>query len=307
MDRNDIGWRGNFTAVTTPFKQYGEVDEALFQQNIDLLIQEGIDGIIPSGSTGEVSSLTDAERVRLYELTVEVVAGRVPIVAGTAHVNTDMAVALSKKAKAIGADGLMLTPPHYALPNKREVFEHFQEVSSQVDLPILVYNNPGRVGISIPATSLAKIAKIENVVAIKESSKDFSDFVATLRLCRNEVKIFDGLSMIRGFPTAVMGADGFVSSVDSPVMGKEAVGFYEVCTSGDNEAAQKLQYKLLGLEALATRGLGTFPASVKAAMNLLGRPGGYPRKPILPLTKEEMSQLEVILENVGLMEPTASR
>ena len=136
MDRNDIGWRGNFTAVTTPFKQYGEVDEALFQQNIDLLIQEGIDGIIPSGSTGEVSSLTDAERVRLYELTVEVVAGRVPIVAGTAHVNTDMAVALSKKAKAIGADGLMLTPPHYALPNKREVFEHFQEVSSQVDLPI---------------------------------------------------------------------------------------------------------------------------------------------------------------------------
>ena len=307
MDRNDIGWKGNFNAVITPFKQSGDVDEGLFQQNIDLLIQEGIDGVIPSGSTGEVSSLTDAERIKLYELTVEVVAGRVPIIAGTAHVNTDRVVALSRRAKAIGADGLMITPPHYALPNEREVIEHFQEVSSQVDLPIMVYNNPGRVGISVSPTLLAKIAKIENVAAIKQSSKDFSEFVATLRLCRNEVKIFDGLSMIRGFPTAAMGANGFVSSVDSPVMGREAVDFYKVCTSGDNEAAQKLQYKLLGLEALAARGLGTFPASVKAAMNLLGRPGGYPRKPILPLTNEEMAQLEVILENVGLMEPSASR
>ncbi len=304
MDRNDIGWRGNFTAIITPFTQTGGIDAKKFQRNIDLLIQEGVDGIIATGCTGEFWSLTDDEKIRLYQLAKETVAGRVPLLGGTSHMLTEHVIALSNRAKKeVGVDGIMVTPPFYILPNEREITEHYSQISSRVGLPILIYNIPKRQGVTTSPKLLARLSDIDMVVAVKQSSGVFEDVVETIGLCGEKIVVFSGHSVTRGFPCVAMGADGFVSSVEPQVMGKEAIDLYALSASGDTELPRKLQHKLIELDEVV-HGIGTFPSALKAAMNLLGRPGGYPRSPILPLTDEETAKLESALERIGFLQPT---
>jgi dihydrodipicolinate synthase/N-acetylneuraminate lyase len=135
---------------------------------------------------------------------------------------------------------------------------------------------------------------------VKQSSDKFEDVVETVRLCRKKIKVFAGHSVTRGLPCAIMGVDGFVSSVESQIMGQDAIRLFKLAQTGDLSAARELQYRLIHLDN-AVHGIGTFPAALKAAMNLVGRPGGYPRPPILPLTDKEEDKLKVALKEIGLL------
>jgi 4-hydroxy-tetrahydrodipicolinate synthase len=300
MNRNDVTWQGNFTAIVTPFKKDGAIDEAAFKKNIELLISEGIDGLVVTGCTGEFWALSDEERTRLHRTAVDVAGGRVPVIAGTLAMLTDKVVELSKKAKAAGADGVMVTPPFYILPNESEIIEHYRRVSREADIPILIYNIPKRVGVTTSPALLEKLCSIDNVVAVKQSSGSFDDVVETVRLCADKIRVFAGHSVTRGFPCVVMGTDGFVSSVETQILGRAAIDLYRLSASGNVEAARKLQYRLVQLDH-AVHGLGTFPSALKAAMNLVGRPGGYPRSPIQPLSAEDQERLRSVLQSIGVL------
>jgi len=300
MDRNDINWEGNFTAVVTPFTKTGEIDEGLFKKNVSLLIEEGIDGVVVTGDTGEFWSLSDDEITHVHKLAIEAVAGRVPVICGTIQMRTDTAVKLSKRAKKIGADGVMVTPSPWIRPDEKEIQEHYRRISDEADIPILVYNIPKRASVTISPELLVELCDIDNVVAVKQSAESFDDVMETVRLCGEKIRILAGHSVTRGFPCVMMGTDGFVSSVETQIMGKEAVELYQLSVSGKSEVARKLQYKLIELDH-AVHGIGTFPSALKAAMNLRGRPGGYTRSPVLPLGKSEIERLRNVLSQLGLL------
>ena len=164
-------WKGVFPACVTPFAKDGSVDEAATRKMIDMFIADGVDGLIIAGSTGEWFSLSDKERVDLFAVAQEHTAGRVPVLAGTSAIGTREAVELTKAAKKLGMAGCMVLPPPYALPSRREVIAHFEEVG-KVGLPIMLYNNPPRTSINIDASLARDLAKIDTIVALKDSTRD---------------------------------------------------------------------------------------------------------------------------------------
>jgi 4-hydroxy-tetrahydrodipicolinate synthase len=300
MNRHDIDWAGNFTAIVTPFAKNGDIDKTAFQENINLLIEEGVNGIIATGDTGEAWALTEDERVLLYELAVEVAGGRVAVVAGVSHMNTDVTIKRGQQAKEVGVDGVMVTPPYYVLPSEREIVAHYQQVSDQVELPIMLYTIPKRVGVGISPSLLSELADIEYVIAVKQSSEEFSDVIDTIELCGDRIYVLAGHSVTRGFPCIAMGADGVVSSVEPQIMGKQAIDLYALSKNNEIEAARNLQHRLVKLDH-AVHGLGTFPSALKAAMNLVGRPGGHTRRPVFPLSEEKLVKLRSTLAEIGLL------
>lgn len=300
MDRNSVKWRGNICAIVTPFTKDGDLDEAAFCQNIELLISEGINGVIVAGCTGEFWALKDDERVRAFELGVATAKKRIPVLGGTSDIVTSRSVALTKRAKAVGCDGVMVTPPPYVLVSPREVIAHFRAISN-VGLPIMMYNIPKRQGINVTPRLIAEMTDIECLVAVKQSSDSFHDVVETVRLAGDKLLIFAGHSVIRGFPSVAMGCDGFISSVEPQVMGREAIDLYRLAAANKVDEVRKLQYRCVALDEAIHGGVGTFPASLKAAMNLRGRPGGYAREPLLPLTDDEQAKLKKVLGGLGLL------
>ena len=299
MNNDKVQWEGSFVAVVTPFTRSGELDERAFSANVELLISEGADGIVASGCTGEAWAMTPDERVRIFRLAVDAARGRVPVVAGTGGIAAHGVIELSLRAKELGVDGVMVLPPYYCMPGRREVLEHYATISNAVHHPILLYNIPRRTGFNLTPDIVDELADLEWVVAIKESSADFVQVEATINSAGDRIAIFTGHSADRGVPAVLMGAKGWVSSFESQVMGREAIEMYDLVTRGDIRAAREIQLRTLAIDE-SCRGIGTFPASLKAAMNLLGRPGGYPRLPILPLTEDEISRMRGVLQTMRL-------
>jgi 4-hydroxy-tetrahydrodipicolinate synthase len=300
MNNGKIDWQGSFVALITPFTAAGDVDERAFAANIEFLLEGGVHGVVVSGCTGESWALLPDERVRLFRLAVETVNDRVPVIAGTGGIATDAVIALSLRAKEAGAAGVMVLPPYYAMPGRREVVQHYTAISEGVRHPILLYNIPRRTGFNLVPDILEEIARIEWVVAIKESSADFVQLEATIRTVGDQINVFTGHSADRGVPGVLMGAKGYVSSLESQVMGRDAIEMYDLVRRGDLERARATQLRTLALDE-AMRKIGTFPANLKTAMNLLGRSGGHPRRPLLPLLPAEIERVRSVLEELQLM------
>jgi 4-hydroxy-tetrahydrodipicolinate synthase len=299
MNNGKVKWEGNFVAVITPFKETGEVDESAFRKNLNLLVGEGAHGLVVSGCTGEAWALTPEERIRLFQLAVDTVGREIPVIAGTGEISTEGVIELSRRAKEIGTAGIMVLPPYYCMVGRREVVAHYRAISEAVKHPILLYNIPRRVGFNLTPEVVEELAALEWVVAIKESSGDFIQVEATLRRVGEAITVLTGHSAERAVPALLMGAKGYVSSLESQVMGKEAIEMYALFKRGELERARDVQLRALALDE-SLRGIGTFPANLKAAMNLLGRPGGYPRPPLLPLNEGEMTRVRSVLENLKL-------
>ncbi len=295
MNNEKVDWKGNFTAAITPFTESGNIDEAKFIENLELLIAEGISGLVISGCTGESWALESDERLRLFGLAVETAKGKVPVIAGTGGIITAKVAALSQAAKDAGVDGVMVLPPYYAMINEKEVLAHYQAISDEAKAPILLYNIPRRTGINMTPEFCQQLADVEYVVAIKESSNDFIQVEDTLRTVGDRITVFTGHSAERGMAAILLGCPGFVSSMETQVMGEEAISLYRLSANGDLEAARRVQMRTLALDK-SMRGMGTFPANLKAAMNVLGRPGGYVRPPLLNFTEKEMAQVSATLD-----------
>ncbi len=300
MNDGKVDWTGNFPAVVTPFTKDGEIDEGKFAENIDLLISEGIHGAVVSGCNGEAWALEAEERVRLFKLAVETAKGRIPIIAGTGGIITGHVVALSKAAKEVGADGVMVLPPPYAMISAREAVNHYRLISDGARIPILVYNVPRRTGINLTPDIMKQLVEVEYVAAIKEACDDFVQLEATIAAVGEQVRVFTGKSAVRGLPGVIVGAVGFVSSQDPHVMGREGISLFALVFNGDIENARQVQRRTLKLNKTLSP-IGTDPANMKAAMNILGRPGGHVRLPMLDLTDAEKEQVRGVLDALDLL------
>lgn len=301
MNRDSVQWQGNICAIVTPFNRDGSMDEQSFRENIRLLMSEGVDGIVVAGCTGEFWSLDDDERLRLFDMAMEEAGGKIVVIGNASAIRTSDSIRYARAVKERGLDGIMLTPPFYARPGEREILAHYQAVSDAVKLPILLYNIPSRQAVQVPMNLLLQLCEVDTVVAIKQSAAAFQDVMETLRLCKEKLRILPGHSVDRGVPSVLMGADGYVSSVEPQILGREAISMYALTKSGNLEEAQRVQFRCIELDHAIHGGAGTFPASLKAAMNMLGRPGGYPREPLLSLTDDEEKKVRHTLKSLNLL------
>ncbi|MCL4813261.1 MAG: 4-hydroxy-tetrahydrodipicolinate synthase [Vicinamibacteraceae bacterium] len=300
MNHGKVQWKGSYVAVVTPFTASGEIDERRFEANVAWLIDGGADGIVVSGCTGESWALSADERLRLFELAVKVAGPDIPVIAGTGGVRTEDVIALSERAKAAGTAGIMVLPPYYCMAGRQEIIAHYRAISDAVRHPILLYNIPRRTGFNLTPEVLEELVQVEWVVAIKESSADFIQVEATIASVGDQIEVFTGHSAERGVPALLMGAKGFVSSMESQIMGAEAIQMYDMVRAGELDRARQVQLKTLALDERMRR-IGTFPANLKAAMALLGRPAGGPRPPLLPLASGDVERVQVVLEGLELM------
>jgi len=300
MNNGTGNWGGSYVAVVTPFDRDGEIDWAAYRRNLENLLDEGAHGFVVSGCTGESWSLTREEQVQLFDVAVQVAGPEVPVIAGTGTIQTDDVVALSLRAKAVGVAGIMVLPPYYCRPGPLEIEAHYREISDKVQHPILLYNIPSRVGRDMSPDLVERLAELEWSVAIKESSDDYLRVQTLIRQVGDRINIFAGHSAERAVPSVLMGAKGFVSSMESQVMGQAAIGMYDMIQRGDHAGAAAVQLETHRLDGLM-RTVGTFPANLKAAMNELGRPGGFPRSPLLELDDAQKSRVREILDTFPLV------
>ena len=233
MDRNDVDWNGYWIATTTPFKKDGSLDEAALRQGMRSYPGMGIRGVLVNGTSGEWFSQTSAERRRVAQIAVEELRGNIPVVIGCTTFTAAHTGELAQHAEKIGADGVMSTPPPYCVPTPREVICYFQDLSEYVDTPIMVYNWARGTNVEIKYDTSVELSKIENVVAIKDSTTDRDQMIKTLEHVSDKVRIFAplisrlGLAVIRG-----IGGDGNIDGC--PTAASFGTDFYESVWRGDD-------------------------------------------------------------------------
>lgn len=305
MNDGKVEWSGNIVAVATPFSRDGAIDEQKFVANIELLLSEGAHGIAVCGCTGEAWALEPEERLHLFRLARQACGPNIPVIGGTSTIVTAKTIELSRAAMTAGCDGVLVMPPYYAVIGEREIRAHFQALSDEAKAPIFLYNMPKRTGINMSPEFLRELCDTEWIVALKQSSGDFTELEATLSLCGERISVFAGHSAERGFAAVMLGCAGFVSSLEAQVMGREAIALYDLAVAQNVREGRRVQERAVALDK-AMRQVGTFPANMKAAMNLLGRPGGHVRPPLLDLDAGETARVEAILAGLGLFERAAA-
>ena len=305
MNRNSVSWKGYWVAAPTPFTRAGALDEPAWRALLALYLGQGVHGVLVNGTTGEWFSQSDAERRRVAEIALEELGGKIPVVIGCTTYTAEHTAELGLHAKKIGADGLLSTPPPYAAPTGREIVAFYRAISDKVDLPIMVYNWARGVAVEITAGLAQELARIDRVVAIKDSTANRAQAIETLQRVVGEVRVFGGFVSRPGLALLrEIGGDG---NIDGGGLGAVfAVPFYEAVWRGDWPRAREAadHYGALMSELINPDWSGRFgspQAQIKAAMNLLGQPGGWPRPPLLPiLDDEDLATLRRILGTAGL-------
>jgi len=300
MNRDSVTWSGPMPALTTPFDAAGAVDAAALRANIDRLLAAGATGVVACGCTGEFWALSHAERKALYTDAVAAVAGRGTCIVGTGAVTAHETIDLARHAASVGADGVLILPPYFVKLTDDEIYAHFAEVSAAVDLPIMVYNIPGNAVNAVSPALAARLATLETVVAIKESSGDWNNFYATMLAVRSEIRVFCGPSSVYGVPAVVLGADGTIDCF--PNVWDGCLDLFYAALEGKLEAAEALQATARRLTDLfVSEGRTLYPAT-KAAMDMLGFPGGgRPRAPLQPLAGAPLEGLRRGLVELRLL------
>lgn len=281
------------TAMVTPFGKDGNVDYELLKKLIDHLLSIGTDGILVSGTTGEGPTLTEEEKIELIEKTVEYVAGRVPVVAGTGSNNTKATIEYTNKvAKIDGVDAALVVVPYYNKPDQAGMIAHFTAVADNVDLPIVMYNIPGRTGVTMEVKTIAELSKHQNIIGIKDCTGivNMAEIVANTP---NDFLAFTGEDA-DALAARNVGAQGVIS-VASHLFGKEISQMYAANSKGDNEIAGELMRDLTPkMKALFSH---PSPSPVKAALNHVGIEVGGCRLPILAL---DDAQASVLFNQLGI-------
>jgi 4-hydroxy-tetrahydrodipicolinate synthase len=279
------------TAMVTPFDQNGEVDFNATRILVDYLIDNGTDGIVVAGTTGESPTLSSDEKIALFKVVVDAVKGRVPVIAGTGSNNTRASIGLTKQAEETGVDGIMLVAPYYNKPSQEGMYQHFKAIAESTPLPIMLYNIPGRSGVTMSVETIVRLAQIENIVAVKEASGNLDAMAEIISHAPSDFTLFsgdDGLTL----PVLAIGGAGVVS-VASHVIGNEMQEMINHFKNGQVQEAASAHRRLLPImKALFT---APNPAPVKAALNINGVSVGGLRLPLLPLTEEEKSALQAVL------------
>lgn len=302
MDRNTVDWKGYIPAITTPFLENGEVDWEGWEELLHWLVDEGMHGLLVNGTTGEWFSQSVEEQKELFRTASKHVNNRIPVIVGCTAYTADQVVDLAKTASEVNVSGILVAPPPYVVPNEEEVFAYYEEISDRVDLPICIYNWPRGTNVDLSVDLLTRLAKLDKVVAVKNSTPDFGHFIKAFYAVKDEIRYF-------GFPmndigyeyVKNLGGDGTMGA--GAILGRVHPDFYNYLWEGNKEEALKNGRKdafsfsqFFNSDFSAKYGS---PQSItKEALNLRGLPGGYPRKPILPLTEQEKEFVKVTLDEV---------
>jgi 4-hydroxy-tetrahydrodipicolinate synthase len=295
MPRKGEQFAGLTVATITPFKD-GKVDEAALKQQVDWHIEQGTNCLCPAGTTGESPTLSHSEHERVVAIVCQRAAGRIKVMAGTGSNSTDEAIELTKHARSVGADGAMMVAPYYNKPTQEGFYQHFRAVAEAVDIPIILYNIPGRTAKNIEPETIARLAEIPNIVAIKEATGLMDQ--ASRILAETNLTVLSGDDSLT-LPIMALGGGGVVSVVGN-IVPRDMLALIKAFNAGDIAAAQKWHHKLFTL-CRDLLGLSTNPIPIKGAMRLLGRDTGELRLPLTPLSESEERKLRVTLTAYGLL------
>ena len=289
--------KGIFTALVTPFAGYN-VDEEALKGLIAFQLENGIDGIVPCGTTGEAATLSYEEHARVIELTVKHVNGAVPVVAGTGSNSTAETVELTESAKKLGVDACLLTTPYYNKPTQEGLYRHYKKVAEEVDIPLVLYNIPGRTGINMTPETIARIAEIPNVVGIKEASGSLVQVAEIFRLTRGKLTVVSGDDNLF-LPMMSVGAEGVISVI-SNIMPKELKALYKTfLEERDIAKAREMNGQLLPI--MQAMFVETNPIPVKEALYHMGLIEREFRLPLCPLSEKNSAFLKGILKEYNLL------
>ncbi len=290
--------RGTYTVIITPFTEDNvRIDETMLRWLVDFQISEGIHGIIALASNGEFLSLSDEERHDVARIVVEQAAGRVPVVVGTAAENTNDVIRYTRDAEALGADAAMVLTPYYCWIDEDELFAHYQRIAEATSLPIMLYNHPASTVLDMKPPLVARLAEIDNIAYIKESTTDIRRVYQINDLCGDKITVFAGYL---GFESFMVGAEGWVSVCANILPRKSAELFELAVDRNDKDAAWVVFTELVPV--IDFLGDHLYVHGMKAAFKLLGRDMGDPRPPRLPLRPELVAPLRKVMTDVGLFD-----
>jgi len=282
---------GIYPALVTPMTADEKVDRQALAEFVDYLIAEGgVDGIIPLGSTGEYYALSAAEREAVLKTVLEAAGGRVPVLAGANAGATADVADYCRQAEQLGAAGVLLAAPYYSLPTADELFEHFRVVDRAIGIPIMLYNYPGRTGVDMVPDLIERLAELDAVQYVKESSGEVSRVSEIIRRSGDKITVFCGCDTA-ALESFVLGAAGWVGGVVNVLPNEHVKLFGLAVRQKDLLAARKVYYEVLPVLSLMEGG-GKYTQFVKAGCEIVGRPVGPPRRPLLPATVDEVARLK---------------
>lgn len=289
-------FKGSIVAIVTPFKN-GEFDEKAYADLIQWHISEGTHGILACGTTGEASTLDFEEHFRVIEVAVKAAKRRIPVIAGTGANSTDEAVTLTKKAKELGADGALLVTPYYNKPTQEGLYRHYKVIAESVDIPMILYNVPGRTAVNMMPSTVARLMEFKNIIAIKEATGDMKQSSELIRLCG------DGMTVLSGddFTTLTqlaLGGRGAIS-VTANIAPKDSAEMFNAWERGDIAKARALHYKLEPLNAAMF--IETNPIPVKTALAMMGKIKEEFRLPLCEMSAANKEKLKNVLADAGII------
>ncbi|MFB3828831.1 MAG: 4-hydroxy-tetrahydrodipicolinate synthase [Bryobacteraceae bacterium] len=286
------------TALVTPFRKDLSLDEETLRRLVRRQIEAGINFLVPCGTTGESPTLTRAEHLRVIGIVVEEAKGKVPVVGGAGGYNTQEVIELARELERLGVDGILSVTPYYNKPTQEGLYQHYKAIAGAVPLPIIVYSVQGRTGVNVEPATIARLAKIENIVAIKEASGNISQMAQIIHEVPPEFAVLSGDDAIT-LPLIALGGRGIISVVSNQIP-REMTQIAQACLSGDFAAARALYRRFLPL--MNVNFVESNPIPVKAAMGLMGLLEPVYRLPLVAPRPESLAKIEKVLEAAGLLE-----
>jgi len=289
-------FQGSIVALVTPFKD-GRVDEEKLRELVEFHVRSGTDAIVPCGTTGESPTLSHEEHKRVVEVVIEAAAGRIPVIAGTGSNSFAEALELTQHAKKAGADGALLVVPYYNKPTQKGLILHFKGIAEAVDIPIILYNIPGRTGVNMLPETVAQLAELPNIVGIKEATGNLEQMTQDAILCGDKLTLLSGDDTLT-LPLMAIGGKGVISVVAN-IVPRDVVEMTHAALNGDWKRARELHLKLFPLSQAMF--YETNPIPVKTAMAMMGMIREEFRLPLCSMSEANRKRLAEALKNYGLL------
>ena len=293
--------RGCGTAMATPFTRSEAIDEVALRRLVEAQIAGGVDFLVPCGTTGESVTMSEAEQARVVQLTVETAAGRVPVIAGAGGYNTREVIEKVHRYTKLGADGILSVTPYYNKPTQEGLYQHYRAIAEASELPIILYNVPGRTSCNMEPATVARLAQVERIIGIKEASGNISQIAEVASLVDESFKLFSGDDSVV-LPVAALGGVGIVS-VASNIAPKPVSDLSRACIEGRLAEARALNRTLMPLFKVLF--IETSPIPVKAAMAMAGLIEEVYRLPLVPISEASRARLKQVLVQLGILQEVA--
>jgi len=290
-------FHGSIVAIVTPFKK-GRLDEEAFGRLVDFHLSAGTHGIVPCGTTGESATLTHEEHQKVIEWSVKMAGGRIPVIAGTGSNSTEEAIALTRHAKSAGADGALLITPYYNKPTQEGLYQHYRAIAKAVDLPLVLYNIPGRTGVNMLPPTVARLSgEFDNIVGIKEGTGSLQQISDLVQLCGERLIILSG-DDFTALPTMAVGGKGVIS-VTANIAPADMAQMINAAERGDYAEAKRVHDRLYPLHGVLFT--ETNPIPVKAALSLMGKCTDEVRLPLCRMSEENVKKLKKAMKEYKLI------